>query len=72
MPDTGYQAHKPKPLERPDGIDTRQLTAEPRRDEDSADRSSSKWPLIWTVAIACTLGIAVWSALMFNIWGSLL
>jgi hypothetical protein len=72
MPDTGYQTLRPKPLERPDPIHTREDILEPRCDDEPAEETSSKWPLIWTVTIACTLGVAVWSALMYNIWGGLL
>ncbi len=72
MPDTGYQALRPGPSRRPGFINPRADAVEQLYDKSLTEGSSSKWPLVLTVIVACTLGVAVWSTLIYGIWGSLI
>ena len=72
MSDTGYLSLKPGPSRRPGFIDPRSEAVEQWYDNSLTEGSSSKWPLVLTVIVACTLGVAIWSTLIYGIWGSLL
>lgn len=72
MPDSGYQALRSNPSKRPDFLDSRGDAVERSQDKSQTEGAFNKWPLFWTVTIACTLGVAVWGTLIYNIWGSLL
>ncbi len=71
MPDSGYQPLKPGPSVRPGLIDPRTDAVEHRHDKSHTEGSTSKWPLVGTVMVAGTFGVAVWSTLLYGIWGSL-
>ncbi len=72
MPDTGYLALKPEPSIRPGLTDPRTDALAQRYDKSLSEEPTSKWPLAWTVIVACTFGVAVWSTVIYGIWGSLL
>lgn len=71
MPDTGYQVLKPGPLVRPELFDPRKAAAEQPQDFSPSKEETTDWPLVGTVALAGTIGVGVWSAIIYNIWGSL-
>ncbi len=72
MPDTGYLSLKPGPSRQSGFMDPRTDAVEQWYDKRLSERSPRKWPLVLTVIVACTLGLAIWSALIYCIWGSLL
>ena len=72
MPDTGYQSLKPGPLTRPGFIDPRSDAVVQPYGTGLTEGSSSNLPLVLTVIVAGTLGVAMWSTLIYGIWGSLI
>ena len=71
MPDSGYQAQTPGPSVRPGLSDLRADELEQGQNAILREEPTGKWPLVWTVVFACTFGVAVWSTVIYGVWGSL-
>ncbi len=71
MPDSGYQAQMPGPSVRPGPINLQVDAIEHSHNASLREEPTGKWWLAWTVIVAGTFGVAVWSTVIYGIWGSL-